>query len=68
MSSGVRTPDTTSSPCAFTRKSPLGSGSPVTSSRLKATPEHDASPLLPNTICCTFTAVPQASGIRLRRR
>ncbi len=68
MSSGVRTPDTTSSPCALIRKSPEGSGSPVTSSREKATPEHDESPLLPNTICCTFTAVPQSSGMRFMRR
>ncbi len=67
-SSGVRTPDTTSSPCAFTRKSPDGSGAPVISSRENATPEHDPSPLFPNTICCTFTAVPQSSGMRLMRR
>ena len=32
-------PETTSSPWASMRKSPLGSGAPVTSSRLKATPE-----------------------------
>ena len=68
MSCVLRTPDTTSSPCAFTRKSPDGSGSPVTSSRLKATPEPDVSPLLPNTICWTLTAVPQSSGMRLMRR
>jgi hypothetical protein len=43
----VRTPLTTSSPCASTRKSPLGSGAPVTSSRLNATPEADVWPLLP---------------------
>ena len=61
-------PETTSSPCAFWRKSPEGSGAPVVSSRLKATPEPDASPLLPNTICCTLTAVPQSSGMRFRRR
>ena len=68
MSRGVRTPETTSSPWAFGRKSPEGSGSPVTSSRLKATPEPEVSPLLPKTICCTFTAVPQSSGMRLMRR
>ena len=64
----MRTPDTTSSPCAFERKSPLGRGAPVISSRENATPEHDVSPLLPNTICCTLTAVPQSSGMRLMRR
>ena len=68
MSRGVRTPDTTSSPCAFTRKSPLGSGAPVISSRENATPVAQSSPLLPNTICCTFTAVPHSSGSRLMRR
>ena len=67
-SSGVRTPDTTSSPCALTRKSPEGSGAPVISSREKATPEHERSPRLPNTICWTFTAVPHSSGMRLMRR
>ena len=40
----------------------------MTSSRLKATPEHDVSPLLPYTICWTLTAVPQSSGSRLIRR
>ena len=34
----MRTPETTSSPWAFSRKSPDGVGSPVTSSRLNATP------------------------------
>jgi hypothetical protein len=43
----VRTPETTSSPCASIRKSPLGSGAPVTSSREKATPDADVGPLLP---------------------
>ena len=61
-------PDTTSSPCALTRKSPLGSCAPVTSLREKATPDPDVAPLLPNTICCTLTAVPQSSGIRFRCR
>ncbi len=68
MSRGVRTPLTTSSPCASGRKSPLGSGAPVTSSRVKTTPEPDVGPLLPKTICWTLTAVPQASGMRLMRR
>src|SRR5918911_524650 len=67
-SRGVRTPDTTSSPWAFTRKSPDRSGPPVISSREKATPEHERSPVFPNTICCTLTAVPQSSGMRLMRR
>ena len=64
----MRTPETTSSPCALGRKSPDGVDAPVTSSRLKATPEHDDSPLLPYTICWTLTAVPQSSGSRLIRR
>ena len=68
MSSVLRTPETTSSPWALTRKSPLGSGAPVTSSREKATPEPLVSPLLPNTICWTLTAVPQSSGMWLMRR
>ena len=67
-SRGVLTPDTTSSPWAFGRKSPDGVRSPVISSRLKATPEHELSPLFPKTICCTFTAVPQSSGMWLMRR
>ena len=64
----LRTPETTSSPWALARKSPEGSGSPVISSRLKATPDPEVSPLLPKTICCTFTAVPHASGIPFSRR
>ena len=68
MSRVLRTPLTTSSPWALIRKSPDGSGAPVISSREKATPEPEVSPLLPNTICCTLTAVPQSSGIRLIRR
>ncbi len=68
MSRVLRTPETTSSPWALTRKSPDGSLSPVTSSRLKATPVAQSSPLLPNTICCTLTAVPQSSGMRFSRR
>ena len=64
----MRTPETTSSPCALTRKSPDGSGAPVTSSRENATPEHDVSPLLPKTICWTLQAVPQSSGMWLIRR
>ncbi len=66
--SGVRTPDTTSSPCASKRKSPLGAGAPVSSSRENATPVAEPAPRLPNTICCTLTAVPQSSGMSLMRR
>ena len=68
MSRVLRTPDTTSSPWALVRKSPDGRGSPVSSSRLNATPEPDVSPLLPKTICWTLTAVPQSSGMPLIRR
>ncbi len=64
----MRTPETTSSPWAFCRKSPLGSLKPVTSLRLNATPDPLVSPLLPKTICWTFTAVPQSSGMRFSRR
>ena len=35
---------------------------------VKATPVAEVSPMLPNTIACTFTAVPQLSGILCRRR
>ena len=55
-------------PARRRRKSPLGSGAPVTSSRENATPEHEAGPRLPNTICWTLTAVPQSSGMPLIRR
>ena len=68
MSRGVRTPETTSSPWALGRKSPEGSGAPVSSSREKATPLPLVSPMLPNTICWTLTAVPHSSGMRLMRR
>src|SRR3982074_1217058 len=64
-SRGGRTPDTTSSPCAFARKSPEGSGAPVSSSRENATPLPLLSPRLPKTICCTLTAVPHSSGMRV---
>ena len=68
MSSVERLPDTTSSPWALSRKSPDRPGSPVAKLRLKATPDPDVSPLLPNTICWTLTAVPQSSGIPSARR
>ncbi len=58
---GVRMPATTSSPWAFIRKSPKGSpASPVTLLRVNATPVPDREPVLPNTICCTLTAVPSS--------
>jgi hypothetical protein len=68
MSHVLRTPETTSSPWALGKKSPDGSGAPLSSSRLNATPLPLVSPLLPNTICWTLTAVPQSSGMRLMRR
>ena len=37
--------------------------SPVEGSRLKQTPVAQSSPLFPNTICITFTAVPSSSEI-----
>src|SRR2546423_11894482 len=64
----LRTPETTSSPCAFWRKSPDGSGAPVVSSRLNATPDADDSPLFPKTICCTLTAGPLSPGLQVVRR
>jgi hypothetical protein len=68
MSSVDRDPETTSSPWALTRKSPDRPGAPVAKSRENATPEPLVSPLLPNTICWTLTAVPQSSGMPSARR
>ena len=59
---GVRTPATTSSPCALMRYSPLKISSPVAASRVNATPVAEVLPILPNTIACTFTAVLRESG------
>ena len=59
MGIGVRTPATTSSPCAFIKNSPISFFSPVAGSRVNATPVPDVSPMLPNAIICTLTAVPQ---------
>ena len=56
---GVRTPATTSSPCAFIRNSPISFFSPVAGSRVNATPVPDSSLRLPNAIIWTLTAVPQ---------
>ena len=58
----LRMPATTSSPWALTRKSPYGPFSPVAGSRVKPTPVPDWSSRLPNTIACTFTAVPRSCG------
>ena len=68
MCIGVRTPATTSSPCAFVRNSPNRPFSPVAGSRVNATPVPQSSPMLPNAIICTFTAVPHEYGISLSRR
>jgi hypothetical protein len=42
--------------------------SPVDGSRVKQTPVAQSSPMLPNTMACTFTAVPQLAGMSCRRR
>ena len=68
MCIGVRTPATTSSPCAFVRNSPNRPFSPVAGSRVNATPVPQSSPMLPNAIICTLTAVPHEYGISLSRR
>ena len=51
------------------RKSPNGLPlSPVALSRVNATPVPERSPVLPNTMRCTFTAVPRSCGMPCRRR
>ena len=65
---GVRVPETTSSPCAFARKSPLRTFSPVRQSRVNATPVPESFPMLPYTMATTFTAVPMSSGMLWTRR
>ena len=65
---GVRTPATTSSPWAFIRNSPKSFFSPVAGLRVKATPVPEVSPVLPKTIICTLTAVPQEEGMSFMRR
>ena len=65
---GVRTPATTSSPCAFIRNSPMSFFSPVAGSLVNSTPVPDVSPIFPNAIICTLTAVPHEYGISLSRR
>ncbi len=67
ISCGVRMPATTSSPCALIRNSPYSFFSPVDGLRVKATPVAEVSPILPNTMACTLTAVPQLSGMLCRR-
>jgi len=47
MDSGVRAPDTTSSPCALVSTSPFSTCSPVLQSRVNATPVPQSSPMLP---------------------
>ena len=42
--------------------------SPVDGLRVKATPVAEVSPILPNTMAWTLTAVPQLSGMSCRRR
>ena len=68
MVCGVRTPATTSSPCAFIRNSPNSFFSPVAGLRVKATPVPLSSPMLPNTIDWTLTAVPHEEGMSFMRR
>ena len=65
---GVRMPATTSSPWALIRYSPLKMFSPVAASREKATPVAELSPMLPNTMACTETAVPHSEGMLLSLR
>ena len=68
MGMGVRTPETTSSPCAFIRYSPKNMRSPVAGLRVKPTPVPEFSPRLPKTMACTLTAVPSQSSMWLMRR
>jgi hypothetical protein len=42
--------------------------SPLAGSRVKATPVAEVSPILPNTIAWTLTAVPQSAGMSVDRR
>ena len=65
MCIGVLTPATTSSPCALVKNSPNNPLAPVAGSRVNATPVPQPSPMLPNAIACTFTAVPHEYGISL---
>ena len=68
MGRGVRTPATTSSPCALIRYSPYSFLSPVEGLREKATPLPESSPMLPKTIVWILTAVPRLWSILFRLR
>jgi hypothetical protein len=68
MSRVLRTPTRRPRPARWPGSPRTARARPVISSRENATPDPDVSPLLPNTICCTDTAVPHVSGIRLMRR
>ena len=61
--SGVRMPATTSSPWALVRYSPYSSLVPSNVLRVNATPVPESSPMFPNTIVTTFTAVPRSWAI-----
>ncbi len=63
-----RMPATTSSPWAFTRKSPSISFSPVVTFRVVATPVPEFAPRLPNTIATIVTAVPMPCGMPVASR
>ena len=60
--SGLRLPDTTSSPCDPNRTSMTGCAVPVEGSLENATPEPEESPRFPNTIASIVTAVPCRSS------
>ena len=57
---GVRTPATTSSPCALTKYSPKIWLVPSPGFLVNTTPVALSFPMFPNTIVTTFTAVPSA--------
>ena len=59
----LRTPETTSSPWALGRKSPDGLGRAGGLVAAEGDARAGVSPLLPNTICWTLTAVPHSSGM-----
>ena len=65
---GVLIPATTSSPWAFIRYSPNRRFSPVEGFLVNATPVPQSSPMFPNTMDCTLTAVPQLPGMSFKRR
>ena len=65
MCIGVRTHATTSSHWAFVKNSPKRPLSHVAGSLVKATPVPQSSPIFPNAIDWTFTAVPHEYGMSL---